>query len=289
MERLPHPRAAELLALVLDRLEAAAGESAPGVSWFTSPNWLTPGARQKKPEGCYDLGVAHGVPGVLGFLAAAQRAGARDPRIRRLAEGAVPWLQAQKLAPNDVSVFPGFLIPGQEPEPTRTAWCYGDLGIACVLLSAARSFGNLDWEREAIDLARGALDRPAEVTQTTDPGLCHGWAGHAHLYNRLFQATGDPDFKEAALLGYQRAAEGCFPAADPESLSLWLSGEPGLERWQSEYGFLSGAAGVGLALLGANTEIEPVWDRVLLVSIPTAGPLPRQVSSAKAPFTPYST
>jgi hypothetical protein len=39
-------------------------------------------------------------------------------------------------------------------------------------------------------------------------------------------------------------------------------------EWKTEPGFLSGVAGVGLALLAAVTDFEPLWDRVLLVSIP---------------------
>src|SRR5262249_52612323 len=36
----------------------------------------------------------------------------------------------------------------------------------------------------------------------------------------------------------------------------------------SSAGFLAGAAGIGLALLAASSEVEPEWDRVLLCSIP---------------------
>jgi hypothetical protein len=33
-------------------------------------------------------------------------------------------------------------------------------------------------------------------------------------------------------------------------------------------GFLTGAAGIGLALLAATSPVEPAWDRVLLASVP---------------------
>jgi hypothetical protein len=41
------------------------------------------------------------------------------------------------------------------------------------------------------------------------------------------------------------------------------SGE--LRGWPDP-GFLTGAAGVGLALLAAISDVEPEWDRVLLLS-----------------------
>lgn len=36
--------------------------------------------------------------------------------------------------------------------------------------------------------------------------------------------------------------------------------------WLVDPTFLTGVAGIGLALLGATTDIEPVWDRLLLLS-----------------------
>ena len=36
--------------------------------------------------------------------------------------------------------------------------------------------------------------------------------------------------------------------------------------WRDDSSFLTGAAGIGLALLAAITPVEPEWDRVLLLS-----------------------
>jgi class I lanthipeptide synthase len=38
--------------------------------------------------------------------------------------------------------------------------------------------------------------------------------------------------------------------------------------WRGTPGLLTGAAGVGLALLAAATPVEPSWDRMLLVALP---------------------
>lgn len=268
VERLPHPAAAALLGRVLDLLEGTAEESEAGITWYTPPEWLMPWQRQDMPGGCYNLGVAHGVPGVLGFLASARREGFQDPRLARLAEGAVRWLLGQRLPVEDRSAFPSFLVPGEEPAPTRTAWCYGDLGVAAVLLSAARSFGRQDWEMEALSLARAAARRPAETVGAIDTGLCHGTAGLAHLYNRFHQATGDPEMREAALAWYRRTLDMRRPGEGFAGLLSWVATQPGSGHWEGEHGFLTGIAGTGLALLAAVTAVEPVWDRALLVAVP---------------------
>lgn len=270
VERLPHPDASELLGRVLDLLKKSSEESKAGITWYTPPEWLPEGKRQIMPGGCYNLGVAHGIPGVIGFLAAARREGVQDPRLVRLAEGAVRWVLGQRLPREDQSVLPAFFIPGEEPEPTRTAWCYGDLGVAAVLLSAARSFGREDWKREALSLARLAARRPAEAVKAVDTTLCHGTAGIAHLYNRFYQATGDPELKEAALAWYRRTLDMQRPGEAFAGLLSWTIPPAGPGRWEGEHGFLTGIAGTGLALLAAVTGVEPAWDRVMLVAIPTA-------------------
>lgn len=267
VERLPQPGAAELLVRVLDRLEETAEESEAGLTWFTRPEWLPPWKRQETPEGCYDLGVAHGVPGVLGFLAAARRGGVEDSRVPRLAEGIVRWLLEQKLPPGGDSVFPRRLVPGREPEPARTGWCYGDLGIAAVLLSAARTFGRPEWEEEALSLGRLAAGRSASVMKANEAGLCHGTAGIAHLFNRLYQATGDPTLKEAALAWLRRCLDRERRGEGHAGLLSWVRGQED-ESWTGELGFLGGLAGIGLALLAAVSEVEPAWDRAMLVAVP---------------------
>lgn len=278
IERLPHPTAAALLGRVLDLLTEMAEESEAGITWYTRPEWLTPWQREDSPEGCYNLGVAHGVPGVLGFLAAARREGFEDPRLARLAEGAVRWVLGRRLPVEDRSVFPAFLSPGEEPAPTRTAWCYGDLGVAAVLLSAARSFGRQEWEREALSIARRAARRPVEAVGAIDTGLCHGTAGLAHLYNRCHHATGEPEMKDAALAWYRRTLDLWRPGEAFAGLLSWVVTVPGQGGWQGEHGFLTGIAGTGLALLAAVTAVEPLWDRALLVAVPP-GPKPSRRSA----------
>lgn len=260
VERLPNPGAARLLARVIDLLE----EAAEG-SWHTPPEWLPPWQRERMPAGCHNLGVAHGVPGVLGFLAAARRAGVSDPRLGRLAEGVVRWLLDRRMPPDAGFVFPSMILPVTGPEPSRAVWCYGDLGIAAVLLAAARSFRRADWEAEALALARHAARRPVEAA---DSSLCHGTAGNAHLFNRIYHATGDPEMRETALAWYRLALDQRRPGEPFAGFVTWVGQRPGEGEWKGHPGLLIGAAGVGLSLLAAVSDSEPDWDRLFLASIP---------------------
>ena len=272
LERSPRPSARECLARVVAHLAATAERRPTGIAWRTPPDWLVEDVlRDRYPQGCFNLGVAHGVPGVIGMLAGACAAGIAEAR--PLAGDAVAWLLTQKHPPGAGSVFPteAAPTPGGAPEPSSLAWCYGDLGIAAALLAAARGLGEGGWEREALELARAAAARSPEDEEAGDggdAGLCHGAAGNGHLFNRLYQATGDLAFAAAARSWLLRALDKQRAGAPFGGFQTQAIGRQGEMGWQDEPGFLTGAAGIGLALLAATAPVEPAWDRVLLISPP---------------------
>lgn len=53
---------------------------------------------------------------------------------RPLLEQAVAWLLAQRLPGFEDSSYASWLCADRPPEPTRSAWCYGDPGVAAALL-----------------------------------------------------------------------------------------------------------------------------------------------------------
>jgi lantibiotic modifying enzyme len=238
-ERLPGVTARAALDRIVTRLGNLAEEDGAGLGWFTPAQRLSPAPRRLSPAGHWDLGMAHGAAGVVAFLAHARAVGATDPAADDLVGPAAEWLVRQQLPPESPSRYGPWLAPDQPPRPARSAWCYGDPGVAVALLAAGR-------REEALEVARAAASRPLENCGVVDGGLCHGAAGLLHVFNRLHQATGEDILAEAARRWFDQAL--VLPV--------------------DEDGFLEGRAGVGLALLAAATAIEPAWDRVLLLSGP---------------------
>jgi lantibiotic modifying enzyme len=322
LERWPAPTAAACLARVCERLAESAVPQEVGLAWLTPDESLHPRERQGYPHGMVNLGVAHGVPGVLPVLAQAAAAlgnappppsapppapgttapplGAASPSLgatppalgatapalgatapalgtppptlgtahpaRALLAAAVAGLLHRRLPAGGESVFPTAWGPAAEPAPARTAWCYGDPGIAAALWLAARAAGEPAWEAEALHLARTAARRAPERSGVRDACLCHGAAGLGHLFNRLGQATGDPELLAAARAWLARALDLREPGRGVAGFVTW--GPDAAERmdWRDDPSLLTGAAGVGLALLAAATAVEPAWDRFLLLS-----------------------
>jgi hypothetical protein len=248
-------------------LEREAIVTGSGITWHSAPQFLPSWQREMNPDGHFDLGISHGVPGVIAFLAQACAAGVEADRARRLLEGAVPWLLAQRYPAGEALRFPRLRNGRGEAEPVRygVSWCYGDLSVSIALLGAARRIGRPDWEAEALDLAHRMPARtPVEVDMPAT-GLCHGAIGAAHLFNRLFQATGDPAFEAAARAWLAETSA----RWDGRSLAGMESGDyPKMPAWYCDAGFLVGWAGVGLGLLAAVTAREPTWDRMMLMDLP---------------------
>lgn len=270
LEALPSAGARAVLERVLHHLEALARERPEGLTWHTAPQLLPPHQRQLYPDGYYNVGVAHGVPGIAGLLAGMAAAGIEPERTGRLLAGAVSWVLAQEGESEIGRCFPHFSAPGLPGgegagpgQASRLAWCYGDPGIAAVLLAAARAAGREDWEEHAVATALRSAARPLASSQVRDVGLCHGTAGLAHLLNRLHQATGRPELAAAARDWVRRTLE----MRQPDGVAGFTCWDTAKGGWWPERGFLTGAAGVGLCLLGTVSPIEPAWDRAILTAL----------------------
>jgi lantibiotic modifying enzyme len=247
LSRLPNPEALNCLELVVEHLASNAETDSDGVTWFTRPELLPDWQRQIAPDGYYNLGMAHGVPGVISLLGNICAAGVANPTAARLLEGAVDWLLAQRCPSNAGPAFPAWVVPGGDNRPGPLFWCYGDPGVSSALLSAALGSARDDWVSEAVELALRVVSRTPILMQTDDAGICHGTAGLAHIFNRFWQVTGEDAFSASAKSLLERTAE--------------------LLHNTTSRGFLEGSAGIGLVLLSALGS-SPDWDAALGMSSP---------------------
>jgi lantibiotic modifying enzyme len=97
-----------------------------------------------------------------------------------------------------------------------------------------------------------------------DAGICHGTAGIAHIFNRLYRTTKQYRFQEAAN----------YWCLETLKMSKFEDGFAGYKTWHTEeYGgwqpcnnLLEGIAGIGLSLLSFVMPEDPAWDECLLLS-----------------------
>jgi hypothetical protein len=279
LARVDRPGGAALLGRVVARLDEMSENHGDGACFFTRPEWLSPPVRAHFPHGFHELGMAHGTPGVIAFLARAHATGQAGERAAPLARAATRWLLGQSVGQRpgpargqeDGDSFPARLVahprPAAEPAP-HLAWCSGDAGVALGLLGAGRRLAEPAWIETALALARAAATRPGQTALVVDAGLCHGAAGLAHLFQRFFQVTGEALFRDAALAWLERTLDLRTPGAGIAGYqSRSQAPASAAIRWQDDPSLIHGATGIALALLAAVAPVEPGWDRLFLADL----------------------
>ncbi len=262
MYALEHPErsfAREVVTHIVDRLSELAIDCPQGIAWRTQPEFMTPVNAGKYPNGRFDQGVAHGVPGVIGFLGAACERGIALAKAQELLGRSLDWLYANLRDRDGGSTFTYF---PPEMSDARSAWCYGDPGVSAVLLRVGKLPGRAACRDLAVSAACRAAGRPVEQTGVDDASLCHGAAGLGHINNRIFQGTGESILASAAKQWFEKTLA---MRRSGEGIGGYLNWWPEVEEWHAERGFLVGAAGTGLALMSAIYPIEPLWDTPLLL------------------------
>ncbi|MFE0460214.1 lanthionine synthetase C family protein [Kitasatospora sp. NPDC058965] len=236
----------------------------------TSPRFMLPEARPRYPHGAVDLGLAHGLPGVLATTALALRHDDLpwpDPlRARLLArlDREARWLAQLAHRLPDLGAWPQHIGWAPEPVPDQGAhtagptWCYGSAGLARALWLVAQALDDAGLRALSLDIARAAASRA--LSGLRSPTLCHGTAGTLLIMCHFAWDTDEPLFREAV----HSLTDELLAAYDPASPVGYRDIENDA-RAVDNPGLLTGAAGVLLALLTAAREAPAWWSRLFLL------------------------
>lgn len=268
------------LEAVLRWLVALTGEQDGVPHWHTPVQHLADDAtRDRHPYGHLNCGLAHGIPGPLAVLSLAASAGVcvegQLLAMRRVADWLSDhcirdrhgpcWPTAMPLGPRGVPDRVRAHGPDREAagdvRPSRTAWCYGNPGVARALWLCGHALDEGAYRDMAV-AAMEAVYRTSLPDRHIDaPTFCHGVAGLQQITLRFAHDSGLPLFVEAARALHRQLLD----AYEPASAFGYRNVEPGGRRIDQP-GLLDGAPGVAMALLAASTPVEPVWDRLFLLS-----------------------
>lgn len=264
-DRPTSPFAQEKLPEIVDLLKAMATVTEDGTTWedkygkFSAQTFI-PDYDVTKTE--YNLGLSHGMPSILVFLQRCVQQGIHLAESKPLLEGAVNWLLKQAY-PSDLDCYYGTkVIEGKTaPESSRLAWCYGDLGIMTTLWQCGNTLNNETVKQHAIAVALKAAKRTMENASTADAGICHGTAGIAHIFNRMYHYSGQAELKQAALYWFEKT----LTYATFEDGYAGYKAYHGKEGFKTETSMLEGISGIGLTMISAlDGDLD--WDRMLLIS-----------------------
>jgi lantibiotic modifying enzyme len=214
----------------------------------------------------YNLSLSHGISSIIAFLAKMLEKEIYIEKVSSLLNGAINYLLSHALDTEKYSSnFPSWISDDYPAGSSRLAWCYGDLGIGIALWQAARAAGNKEWEQKAFDVLLHTTNRrDLKENAVIDAGLCHGAAGIAHIYNRMYHYTGRNIFRESTLYWLDHTLKMAVYTDGCAGYKAWHTEKYG--GWVAESGLLEGVAGIGLMLVSIVSDIEPKWDRCLFLS-----------------------
>lgn len=214
--------------------------------------WCLPHPVRTNNPPSNDLGMAHGISGVLSALALT----AEDPGpfASALAATAYELLGCERSA-GDAVTWPPTMQERDEGR-YRSAWCYGAPGCIAAIAQVARAIGDVALEAAACERMSRLAQQPSSTWLIAGQGICHGLAGVALAFASVASASGLPQLWEAVdrtigdLLDADALAGG---------RCSWVSRDG--ERFD-EVNELDGVAGLALVLLTLTGACDASWMRL---------------------------
>ncbi|MFD9441819.1 lanthionine synthetase C family protein [Streptomyces sp. NPDC060006] len=239
----------------------------------TLPGWWTPTAptgrpdTDRFPEGHANSGMSHGIGGVLALLALAARHGTVVDEHHDAMRTILVWLDRWQEETSHGPAWPYWVTRAElrndrlaPSTPRRPSWCYGTAGLARAQQLAALALGDSPRRIAAENALVATLTDTAQLKATTDNGLCHGFAGLAHVTARTAADAHPSTAGQLQAIIPPLLATICPPGTDPATAAPTVANEAGP-------GFLDGAAGIALALLApTTTPPRTAWDACLLIA-----------------------
>lgn len=223
----------------------------------------------------YNLGIPHGVSGILCFLSIMHEMDIEKERAENLLRQGVKWLLKQKNNFYDISYYPSLIGAEYLPHLTRLGWSYGDLCVALALLRTSQVLKDKSLEEQALDTALISTKRNLKTAilytkkennfNYLDVGLCKGTAGIIMLYERFYDHFRDEALKKAQGFWLNLTFEYKNPAGGIAGYKAHISNDGEETHWTEDVAFLDGASGVGLSFISLINPGLKQWQRLLLL------------------------
>jgi hypothetical protein len=213
----------------------------------------------------YNIVLSHGISSIVIFLSRLLQNNIVNDKISEVLFGAVNYILSQQI---DYQQY-GSFFPIQSLEnnnspisKSRLAWCYGDLGVAITLRQAGKVTNNIEWEEKGLNiLLHSTRRRSYEESHVADAGICHGSAGIAMIYQRMYLETYMEEFKEATYYWLNQTLNySCFEDGLAGYKTKYSN------RMECDYSLLTGISGIGLVFLSFLEDKQQPWDELFLIS-----------------------
>ncbi|NLR56935.1 hypothetical protein HGH93_02400 [Chitinophaga polysaccharea] len=215
-------------------------------------------------KGEVNLGLAHGIVSVIKFCLQCYRQGICRVEAKSLCGMLVDFLLEHQNSNTSRSFFPYEVKIGEDMDKySRMAWCYGDLSVAYILYEVACVFNDKDLEFFSLKVLRQCGERiDLQAEKVFDAGFCHGAAGIAHIFNKVWHNTGDEFFKQACDYWMKQTIAFCRYNDGVGGYKSFISSSG---TYENCYSILEGTAGIGMVMYSYLTG-DFSWDYCLMLN-----------------------
>ena len=230
-------------------------------------------------KGNFNLGISHGITGVLAVLSIALTEGieveGQKNSINRILVDLKKYMYTDE---NGYIYWPAKIkfedyINGKCPiYKSRASWCYGTPGIARIMYLAGKAMN----DQESIDISikaiEGICNMKVDELMIDSPTICHGYAGLLTVIQVMYLDVKNPIFDmgrkkilKLILRFYSNDAKFGFYNTVYNIDNNLYSKKTKLVR-EDDISFLQGTSGILLSLLPFLKPITTNWMRHLLIN-----------------------
>lgn len=214
-------------------------------------------------ENVVDLGMAHGISGIISILALIKSKQLADERSTEILNDLMNWVCFLKESEIKDSLWPSKInvqngrVEIMNSKYRRAAWCYGSPGVATSLYMAGVAMNSAKIRQEANNIMKDVYNSSMNSWLITSPMICHGFSGILNIVYRLQEFEFKNDISH-------RIIKRILKMVDYDKEFCFLNID--MNKVNDSAGFLMGSCGIALTLLSSISETEPTWDQVLLIS-----------------------
>ena len=154
--------------------------------FITPKNILNYDFKIKYSEGYIDLGLSHGVAGVLEVLAEGYKDRIKVCNLEQTIQN-IYCRYKSTCKKNSYLQFPSILYKKSQilqlDFESRYSWCYGSLGILRVLYKVSKILNLNEDSKEFIESVKLLPINDLSIYKYSNPIFCHGYAGLYHILN----------------------------------------------------------------------------------------------------------
>lgn len=235
---------------------------------LTIPGWYIPSENQFLkhdqelwPNGCFNMGLSHGIPGMLLVLCNSAKLNITLPNQLETITKISDFLMKFHIE-NEEKNYWGSHVSLEEyinnkvnETNSRDAWCYGTPGVSYSLLVAGKLLNKREYIDSAVDAMKKAVKR---LNGIYSPTFCHGFSGVAYISKRFYEITKIEYFNESSINLKNKVLD----FYDEKAAFGFYNIEKDNEKteYYNYIGIIDGAAGILLTILAIENGRKTPWD-----------------------------